>query len=142
MTESARLSENKRRGSLSPSQIARESDWRLDVMVKTPRSGLNIMSGRVRKPVVSDGAASRRGRRNPIDGSGASVVHEGQITTSQPQKYRCYVPGCSVAQKQKRNLSTHFKTKHVGIPWRIKLVEDPPQSKPAEECEYLFWLQR
>jgi hypothetical protein len=56
-------------------------------------------------------------------------------TYTTEEGYRYYVPGCQRAREKKGNLSTHFKTEHIGVPWDIRLVEDPPISPSAAEYE-------
>jgi hypothetical protein len=56
-------------------------------------------------------------------------------TYTTEEGYRYYVPGCQRAREKKGNLSTHFKTEHIGVLWNIRLVEDPPISPSAAECK-------
>lgn len=122
-------------GSLSPSQVARESDWEHDDAAESPRLGLSVISTRIRKPLVPNRTDPGGGGSKQTKSHGSSVVPPSASNPSQLQKFRCYVPGCAVARKKKWNLSTHFKTAHVGIRWSVKLVEDPLVSPPAAERE-------
>lgn len=134
MDQTHRLSERNSVAELSLSQVASESDWKSGTD-ETPKPEPSVISGRIQKVLVNERNVGRRSKRKRVTKNARNLIPQLQQPTLQGERYRCYVPGCRRARKKKGNLSTHFKTEHIDVPWNIRLVEDPPISPSAAECK-------
>jgi hypothetical protein len=104
-------------------------------LTKHPNLIPSVISGRIQKVLVSERNVGRRSKRKRVTKNVRNLIPQLQQPTLQREKYRCYVPRCRRAWEKKGNLSTHFKTEHIGVLWNIRLVEDPPISPSAAECK-------
>jgi hypothetical protein len=134
MDQTHRLSERNSVAELSLSQVASESDWKPNTD-ETPKPEPSVISGRIQKVLVSERNVGRHSKRKGVTKNVRNLIPQLQQPTLQGEKYRCYVPGYRRAREKKGNLSTYFKAEHIGVPWNIRLVEDPPISPSAAECK-------
>ena len=105
-----------------------------------PKHSPTIISGRVQTPgIISNStAANVRGderhrlycatRPNPPAPHTEILLLCNRISAGAPRK--------------ERHLATHFKKKHIGIPWSVRLVDDHPSSQPVTNCRSLVARKR